>query len=468
MFTRARLRLTLLYAGLLVLTVALVAGAIGLLAVNDARSTDDRELKLRASALVAMVQRSPGPPGAYSDALPQGDGKSNNGSAGNGGGPDGPDRSGGDRPHPIEEQGLLDFILPVGADGRVHGPPVTNLFGLPDLAVASQAMQAGKASFSTSTVQGSPVRIYSVPVSQNGRVVAVVQEARSRYFVNSTVTRLVIVAVVAGLVGVLLSAAAGYWLAGVTLRPIANALERQRAFAADASHELRTPLTVMLTNTELLTLHPERPLSAYQDVVADILEEIRRLSRLVSELLTLARADQGKLAIAEQPVDLSELGQTVARQFVPLAEAKGVALRTEITPGVLLAGDRDRVQQLLVILLDNAVRYTPSGTVTLAIARQGHDAVLAVRDTGQGIAAEHLPRLFERFYRTDAARSSEDGGTGLGLALARLIVDAHKGRIEVQSVVGQGTTFTVHLPRASQDGRADREREVTPTGDRAG
>jgi signal transduction histidine kinase len=94
--------------------------------------------------------------------------------------------------------------------------------------------------------------------------------------------------------------------------------------------------------------------------------------------------------------------------------------------------------------------------------------VLAVRDTGQGIAAEHLPRLFERFYRTDAARSSEDGGTGLGLALARLIVDAHKGRIEVQSVVGQGTTFTVHLPRASQDGRADREREVTPTGDRAG
>ena len=475
MFTRARWRLTLFYTALLALTVALVAGAIGVLAVQDARSTDDHELRLRASALAAMVQRGPGPPPAYSDAIGQGSLSSNaNGSnaggqngAGGDGGPGGLGDHG--RPHPLEEQGLLDFILPVDANGQAHGPQQSNLPGLPDLTVATQAARSGKSGFTTETVAGSSVRLYSEPVTQNGRVVAVIQEARSRYFVNSTVTRLIVVSLVAGLAGVLLSALAGYWLAGRTLRPIAAALDRQRAFAADASHELRTPLTVMLTNAELLTLHPERPLSSYQDVVGDILDEIRRLSRLVADLLTLARADQGKLAIADQTVDLSDVALTVARQFAPLAEATGVALRTEVAPAIAVAGDRDRLQQLAVILIDNAVRYTAAGEIVVSVARHGHDSLLSVRDTGSGIAAEHLPHLFERFYRTDAARSSEDGGAGLGLALAKWIVEAHKGRIEVHSTAGQGTTFTVHLPRArAADHARSRDPEPAASGERSG
>src|SRR5262249_6345348 len=157
---------------------------------------------------------------------------------------------------------------------------------------------SGAGQYATLSTEGTQVRVFSLPVVHAGRTDGIVQVARSKYFVNAAVSRLVLTALVAAIAGVLLSSAAGYWLAGRTLRPIANALDRQRNFAADASHELRPPLTVLLTNAELLTLHPERRLAEYQDVVDDMVEEIRRLGRLVADLLTLARADQGRLTIA--------------------------------------------------------------------------------------------------------------------------------------------------------------------------
>jgi signal transduction histidine kinase len=448
MFTRARLHLTLVYAALLGLTVVLVAGAIGYLAVQEARNTDDRELNIRATAVAAAVTANPplpsGPPPGPQDGQ---------GGQGGPGGPGGPGGRPGERGPHIEERGLLEYTMPV-RDGQILLPPDQALPGLPDLTGARHALQSGSGSYTTVSIQGSPVRTYSLPVTRNGQVVAVVQVARSQYFVNASVTRLALIALAAGLVGVLLAGGAGYWLAGRTLRPIATALERQQNFAADASHELRTPLTVMLTNAELLTLHPERRLSEYQDVVADIIAEIERLSRLVSDLLTLARADQGKAVLALNTVDLAEVAGTVAEQFGPIAAGKGIELRTEIADGVLVTGDHDRLHQLAVILVDNAVRYTSSGSVTVRVSHAGNDGVLAVSDTGPGIAAEHLPHLFERFYRTDSARSAEEGGTGLGLALAEWIVHSHQGSIDVESTPGQGSTFTVHLPASRSQGRA--------------
>jgi signal transduction histidine kinase len=445
MFTRARLHLTLLYATLLSVTVVLVAGAIGALAVQEARRTDDRELQIRAEAILTTIP--PGPPPSASGPPPPGPGE----------------------PHPhLEGEGLLEYVIPV-INGQLFLPPggPPGLPGLPDITAAEQAAHSGHGIYRTISVEGNQVRLYALPDTRSGHVQGVIEVARSRYFVNAAITDIVLIALIAGAAGLLLSSAAGYWLAGRTLRPIAGALERQRNFAADASHELRTPLTVILTNAELLTLHPERRLADYQDVIGDVIEEIQRLSRLVADLLTLARADQGLAAIAHEPVDLSEVALTVGRQFTSVAAGKGLELRMAAEPGVVVSGDRDRLQQLAVILVDNAVRYTKAGTVELCVQRRGNEALLAVSDSGPGIAPEHLPHLFERFYRTDAARSAEEGGTGLGLALAKWIVDSHRGEIDVISTLGQGSTFTVRFPAVRGADRPRlRGREPAATGGR--
>jgi two-component system, OmpR family, sensor histidine kinase CiaH len=288
-----------------------------------------------------------------------------------------------------------------------------------------------------------------MPVYRNGEAVTVIQVARSRYFVDATIARLLLIVAGAGAVGLIFSAGASFWLAGRTLQPIATALERQRDFTADASHELRTPLALVRGNAELMLRHPEKKIGEYDDVVHDIVDESDRLGRLVSDLLTLARADSGHAQIVRREVDLSGVAAQAVRTIEPLARAKGLTMWEDIAPGIAVSGDTDRLSQLCLILLDNAVRYTLVGTVTLRLTRDGHSAALSVSDTGAGIGAEHLDRLFDRFYRVDQARSTEAGGTGLGLSIAKWIAEVHGGHISVVSTPGAGSTFTVHLPRRS-------------------
>ena len=441
MFERARLRLTLLYVSLMGVTLAVVAGGILVLGTQQARRTEDQSLRLRAER--DAPRGGPGrPPGRPPSADP----------APGSGEPRRQDR--------IEQEGILVYDLPV-RDNRVLDFSGGSYAGLPSVALAQAAVDAKSGRFQTLSLEAGEVRVYSLPVVRDGRVVAVVQAARSRYFVDATVTRLLLIVVGAGAVGLIFSAGAGFWIAGRTLRPIATALQRQRDFAADASHELRTPLALVRGNAELLQRHPEERIGAYDDVVQDIVDESDRLSRLVSDLLTLARADSGHIQIARSPVDLSALAAELLQKMEPLAHAKGLELRGDIAPAVGVTGDADRLRQLGLILLDNAVRYTRTGVVTLRVGRDGHHAaLLAVQDTGPGIAGEHLPRLFDRFYRTDAARSAESGGTGLGLAIAKWIAEAHGGRIGVSSTVGRGSTFTVFLPLVAAAAAAATLREV--------
>jgi signal transduction histidine kinase len=434
MFARARLRIAALYLALLGLIVVLVAGSLVLLAARDARRTADLELRLRAEGLVAAVQRDGVTAAARQTAERHEE-------------EDEHDEE--ERHEALERAGFLTYVLPI-ADGLLAPVAPGGIAELPDAAAARDALASGTGQYTSLTLDQGRVRVYSLPVTSEGPPVAVVQVVRTQAFVDTTVRRLLLGLVVSGVIGLLCAALAGYWLAGRTLQPIAAAMQRQRDFVADASHELRTPLAVTRGNLDHIRRHPERSVGSYDEVLEDLVAENDRLSRLVSGLLTLARLDENRARQAWTRVDLSKVTLAVAREMTPLATAKGLVLDTTIAPDTVVEGDADRLRELGLILLDNAIRYTATGTVSLDLSSAGTTVQLRVTDTGPGIAPAHLPRIFDRFYRTPAARASDADGTGLGLAIARGIVEAHGGRLSVSSGVGQGSAFTVQLPRRAR------------------
>ncbi len=258
----------------------------------------------------------------------------------------------------------------------------------------------------------------------------------------------------------------GLFLADRALVPIRMAFRRQREFVADASHELRTPLAILRASTEVLDRELQEAAPAVaaspdiREVVDNLLSETDRMSHLVGDLLTLARADSGDLQLEIRPMDLAEVAEGVARKVGLLARNKGIELATSLPQSLPMEGDAARLEQMLLILLDNAVKYTDAGgRVDLTVETRGTRAELRVSDTGIGIPARDLPRIFERFYRVDKARTRAEGGTGLGLAIARWIIDAHRGSVHVESEPGRGTIFTILLPlhhRSQPDRNQDR------------
>jgi two-component system OmpR family sensor kinase len=228
-----------------------------------------------------------------------------------------------------------------------------------------------------------------------------------------------------------------------------SAHANQQRFLADASHELRTPLTVLRGEIEV-ALRRERPAEEYREVLESSREEIERLARLTENLLSLARSDAGEAVAAPEPVDLAEVCRKVVDSLANRATSKRIGLSVEETGPVIVSGDSLALERIVLNLVENAIRYSPAGeTVTLRTQTTDKEAVLTVSDTGPGIAPEHLPHLFERFYRVDKARAREHGGAGLGLAIVEALVHAHGGRVSVASEVGQGTVFTLSLPLAA-------------------
>jgi signal transduction histidine kinase len=221
-------------------------------------------------------------------------------------------------------------------------------------------------------------------------------------------------------------------------------LQRQRRFVADASHELRTPLTTIRGNLGLLKRRPPIAEEDQRAVLDDMVEETDRLIRLTNDLLVLARSDAGR-SLRHEPVPIAPLVDDVCRQAKLLGEQRTIACGA--VPRVSVRGDQDAIKQVLLILLDNALKYTPAGG-TITIGAEKTDRVVNVRlaDTGPGIAPEDLLHIFERFYRSDEARSGD--GAGLGLAIAQELIEAQGGEITVQSEIGKGSTFTVTLPLA--------------------
>jgi heavy metal sensor kinase len=236
-----------------------------------------------------------------------------------------------------------------------------------------------------------------------------------------------------------------------TLSRLQDAFERLRRFTADASHELRTPLTAMRSVGEV-ALRNTLDVSAYRDVIGSMLEEVDRLTRLVESLLTLTRADSRKIQLAPEPLDLGVLVGNVMDQLRVLADEKQQDLALQAPVPVHAMGDAALVRQGLTNVIHNAIKYTPTGgsiQVELSRASFGR-AMIEVRDTGPGIPAMHRDRIFDRFYRVDAGRSREEGGVGLGLAIARWAIEANRGRIELVSEGGPGSSFRILLPAAEE------------------
>ncbi len=227
-----------------------------------------------------------------------------------------------------------------------------------------------------------------------------------------------------------------------------TAIDGSKQFVADASHELRTPLTVMRGELESLAQDTQVPRDT-REALGSVLEEVVRLAGIVEGLFALSRLDAGETHAPWQQFDLGDLAATTAGQMSLLAEDKQVSVTCDSAPAVSVTGDRARLKQVIVNLLDNAIKYTPAGGhVALSVKRDGDFAVLEVADDGIGIPAEALPHVFKRFYRVDVSRSREQGGAGLGLSIVESICSAHHARVEVHSTQGKGSTFRVRAPLA--------------------
>lgn len=329
-----------------------------------------------------------------------------------------------------------------------------------------------------------------LPLELNGQPVGVLHVATSLQAIDRTLTILLLSTLVGDGIALLAALRGGAWLARGALAPVdavvqttrqivrADDLHRrvpevatddeigrltrtinellarletlftqQQRFIADVSHELRTPLTAMRGNLELLRGSMANDPQLRDESLADMDHEVQRLTRMANDLLLLAQAEAG-VALPMAPVALDDLLLEVYREFQPLAHH--LTLRVDIAAQLAVTGDRDRLKQALLNLGANALQHTPAGgSVTLTLGTEGGWACIAVRDTGTGIAPEALPQLFERFYRADKARLRHRSGAGLGLAIVKWVAEAHGGQVLVESVLGQGSTFTLRLPLPS-------------------
>ena len=237
------------------------------------------------------------------------------------------------------------------------------------------------------------------------------------------------------------------FFANRSIAPVREAFEKQKQFIGDASHELKTPLAVINTNADVLLANRDESIRSQEKWLLYIKSETERMAKLTGDLLYLTEMDDSRMRMVHSRFDLSEAVENVMLTMEAVIFEKDLSLDYEIEPDLHLVGSREQVVQVTMILLDNAIKYANTrGSVTLSLKRGQGEIALSVGNTGEGIPAEHLPRIFDRFYRTDQSRTRSQGGHGLGLAIAKSIVEQHKGRLSAASVPGEITTFTAEFP----------------------
>ena len=303
------------------------------------------------------------------------------------------------------------------------------------------------------------VQVFSRP-NEGGRLTTIMITARTinaghTVFVGKDVTTMysglqksTYALVGVGLLALGIVTAIAYYMAGRAIIPLREAYEKQRQFAADASHELRTPLSVVMSSADVLLSDQSIKSPFLRQVIEDVKDEVKKMSKLVSDLLLVARSDNNALKMQWKKINLGALLNQNVRIMQPLAQKKNINLVAEDIVDLELSADEQKLKQVILILVDNAIKYTPEGG-TVVVRFDGRFEGMArfsIMDTGIGIAPEDLDRVFERFYRVDKARARAMGGNGLGLSIAHEMVRLHEGNIKVESVVDQGTKFTVEIP----------------------
>ncbi|GAB4161066.1 MAG: hypothetical protein Fur005_18110 [Roseiflexaceae bacterium] len=342
------------------------------------------------------------------------------------------------------------FVLPLDQYGRLlfdpnpYTPPVTV-----DHSALNAALSQGSDLRTVTNTNGQQVRLLTYRLTRSdgpaalqlGRILDDQQRLRDQ---------LVIWLVGLGSIGVAVIGLLSWWLSGRAVRPAEAAWERQQAFVASASHELRTPLTLIRASTEVALRHADPNNTDQRELLEDILSESDHMRRLVDDLLTLSRLDAERLPLSFQNTPLADLLESVQRHVARIAEQRQIQIDLLHATGSVHV-DPDRLRQVLLIALDNALRYTPAGgRIQLEAHPNNGKHVITIRDNGSGIVAEHLPHLFERFYQADQARTS-GSGAGLGLAIAKGLVDAMHGTIEITSQIGSGTTVILTFDSAGQE-----------------
>lgn len=344
------------------------------------------------------------------------------------------------------------IIFAVDPSGHlIYNPRGLETGRIPSPASAARALDQEEDRRSLTIDGVGPVRVVSVLVRKDGEVIAAVQVVRSLREHDAELATVRWMTLLGIGLGTAIAVPAGLFLAHRAMRPIDAAFARQRTFVADASHELRTPLTLIRANAEIARQDPTAPVVAIDPEHTSILDEVDRTDRLVDDLLTLARADASRLDLHREPVDVAALVREVHGAMTPMARQRGVALHVETPQPAIALIDAERIQQVLRILLDNALKHTPAGgDVHLSTSAEATQIRIVVADTGTGIPPADLPHVFDRFYRVDQARSRAAGGSGLGLPIARALVEAHGGTITLTSTLHHGTTVTVTLPTPSK------------------
>jgi signal transduction histidine kinase len=428
LLTQVRSRLLLLSGGLTLLILLVLGATLYWTVANSLATASTEQLRDRAAMLQVKVIGMPGP-----GLTPSANAFVTTFAGAPGlviGGP---------------TSGTLAYVVPPEAYGQVMmGSRVVDQLATGVDPAAIETVRSGVANeiVSETTYKDTPYRVLSAAVdAPDGRYVT--QVVADRTAEVRTLQVLLVVLIGGGALALLAALGLGWLYAERALVPIRDSLRRQREFAADASHELRTPLAVLRSSAEHLRRHRDAPVASVGTAVTDIELEVERMTALVDDLLLLARTDSGAVELTRAPVDLADVATDATGRLAGVAGDAGVRLLLDAEP-VVVDGDRARLEQLLGILLANAVRHSPRGTeVTVAVARDGRDARLAVLDRGHGIEPSDLPRVFDRFWR---APEAPDGGTGLGLAIAAWIAQHHGGSVEAANRPDGGARFEVRLP----------------------
>jgi heavy metal sensor kinase len=457
LFRSLRARLTLWYVILLAITLAAFCGGVYIAMRESLYANLDDSLESRAE-IVAGIVTEEGVLDVEGVMIP------------------------GD---PVEGE---EFARVYDSSGEVVLDNSARQFRPPTDPDAVSAALAGQATRRNLDMEQTDLRVLTEPLRTADGIVGTVEVGLSKEEVQSTLNELLVIIAVAYPVALIVAALGGVFLAGRALSPIDRltrvarrisaedlsqrldmrlpddevgrlastfdemiarldeAFRRQRQFTADASHELRTPLTAIKGQTEV-ALQRDRDADTYREVLSKVNGEVDRMIRLVGSLLTLARADAQQIPVGRESMNLVEVVTDAVEQVRPAASGKGISLNVESNSEVRLKADQDLILQLMLNLLDNSVKYTPSGgAIEISLRAAGGQAEVSVSDTGPGIPPEHLPHIFDRFYRVDKARTRAEGGAGLGLSISRWIAEAHGGTLRVESARGQGSKFTLSLP----------------------